>query len=151
MILHEVILLIDMHGCVSFPFHNRFLCSCPPGYYGSLCELDVNECETLPCLHGGSCFNKPGGYQCVCAPGFTGTVPLQSVVETNQDLLYYLESDHIKKKVATASKMGKKGHTHIGRQINVFPQWCLDLHLAKYLWTLFTSCLIYWFLTNPDI
>ncbi|XP_025895707.1 fibropellin-3-like [Nothoprocta perdicaria] len=34
--------------------------------------MDVNECETLPCLHGGSCINRLGGYQCSCPPGFTG-------------------------------------------------------------------------------
>ncbi|OWK57100.1 hypothetical protein RLOC_00014269, partial [Lonchura striata] len=33
--------------------------------------MDVNECETLPCLHGGSCINRLGGYQCLCLPGFT--------------------------------------------------------------------------------
>uniref|UniRef100_A0A8C5JTJ8 EGF-like domain-containing protein n=1 Tax=Junco hyemalis TaxID=40217 RepID=A0A8C5JTJ8_JUNHY len=53
-------------------FRDLFICNCAPGYYGSLCEMDVNECETLPCLHGGSCINRLGGYRCLCLPGFTG-------------------------------------------------------------------------------
>ncbi|KAM7385717.1 hypothetical protein PAMP_001779 [Pampus punctatissimus] len=51
----------------------RFHCVCPPGYFGTLCDLDVNECEVSPCLHEGICINKPGGFECVCRPGYSGT------------------------------------------------------------------------------
>lgn len=49
-----------------------FRCNCPPGYFGALCSLDVNECEASPCLNHGVCINRPGGFTCVCLPGFSG-------------------------------------------------------------------------------
>ena len=34
--------------------------------------LDVDECESDPCLNGATCMNTYGGYKCMCVPGFTG-------------------------------------------------------------------------------
>ena len=34
---------------------------------------DGNECESLPCLNNGSCWEKIRGYQCNCTAGFNGT------------------------------------------------------------------------------
>ncbi|KAG0724584.1 Neural-cadherin [Chionoecetes opilio] len=35
------------------------------------CE-DEDECAWDPCLHGGTCLNKPSGFLCQCASGFSG-------------------------------------------------------------------------------
>ena len=32
-----------------------YTCACEPGYYGQSCETNVNECNTHPCVNGGSC------------------------------------------------------------------------------------------------
>ena len=32
-----------------------YTCSCPPGYTGASCEIQVNECSGNPCRNGGSC------------------------------------------------------------------------------------------------
>lgn len=32
-----------------------YTCSCPPGYTGASCEIEVNECSGNPCRNGGSC------------------------------------------------------------------------------------------------
>lgn len=32
-----------------------YTCSCPPGYTGANCEIQVNECSGNPCRNGGSC------------------------------------------------------------------------------------------------
>lgn len=45
------------------------MCSCPPGFTGRHCELDVNEClEEKPCDQ--ACYNTLGSYYCICRDGF---------------------------------------------------------------------------------
>lgn len=56
--------------CTDLP--NGYLCSCPPGWTGTNCELDVNECLSNPCQNGGVCTNLQPGYTCACANGFEG-------------------------------------------------------------------------------
>ena len=49
------------------------LCSCVDGYTGTLCETDINECESGPCLNGGTCQQLfSGGFQCRCSAFFIG-------------------------------------------------------------------------------
>ncbi|CAB3374160.1 Hypothetical predicted protein [Cloeon dipterum] len=53
-----------------------FSCQCPVGFTGSrehyLCDTEVNLCYSNPCVNGGTCMRKEGGYTCVCKSGFTG-------------------------------------------------------------------------------
>lgn len=51
---------------------NSFTCLCPPGFTGSYCQHDVNECDSRPCLHGGTCQDSYGTYKCTCPQGYTG-------------------------------------------------------------------------------
>uniref|UniRef100_A0A0P4VXB9 EGF-like domain-containing protein n=2 Tax=Scylla olivacea TaxID=85551 RepID=A0A0P4VXB9_SCYOL len=50
-------------------------CGCGAGQVLSgardTCE-DEDECAWDPCLHGGTCINKPSGFLCQCASGFSG-------------------------------------------------------------------------------
>lgn len=36
--------------------------------------LDIDECASFPCQHGGSCTNKINDFSCKCMPGFLGKV-----------------------------------------------------------------------------
>uniref|UniRef100_A0A674JDP7 EGF-like domain-containing protein n=1 Tax=Terrapene triunguis TaxID=2587831 RepID=A0A674JDP7_9SAUR len=59
--------------CDHTPDYEGFTCSCPPGWQGTRCHVDVNECDRTPCRNRGTCTNLHGGYSCACRPGYTGT------------------------------------------------------------------------------
>ncbi|XP_062952594.1 neurogenic locus notch homolog protein 4 isoform X3 [Cynocephalus volans] len=44
----------------------------PPGFTGTRCEEDMDECRSSPCANGGQCQDQPGAFHCVCLPGFEG-------------------------------------------------------------------------------
>ncbi|XP_023215803.1 neurogenic locus Notch protein-like [Centruroides sculpturatus] len=63
--------------CDTSPIDGTYICSCPGGFKGVECTVDVDECAEVvllgsPCEHGGSCVNTPGSFQCNCTKGFTG-------------------------------------------------------------------------------
>ena len=35
--------------------------------------LEVNECDSSPCVNNASCKDRINGYECVCQPGFSGS------------------------------------------------------------------------------
>ena len=37
-----------------------------------VCDTEVNLCYSNPCLNGGKCLRKEGGYTCQCKAGFAG-------------------------------------------------------------------------------
>ncbi|KAM7303773.1 hypothetical protein ISCGN_013706 [Ixodes scapularis] len=48
-------------------------CVCPSGFAGSLCELDIGECQLMPCRNNGTCTQGPAGPLCDCqGTGFEG-------------------------------------------------------------------------------
>lgn len=47
------------------------ICMCR-GYTGPTCEIDVNECDRLPCGNGATCINEPGSFRCICPDEMTG-------------------------------------------------------------------------------
>ena len=42
------------------------------GYQGHLCQDDIPECDTQPCLNNGTCIELPGSFSCSCQPGYQG-------------------------------------------------------------------------------
>ncbi|XP_036970789.1 protein crumbs homolog 1 isoform X3 [Acanthopagrus latus] len=43
-----------------------YICSCPRGTTGSLCQEVINQCDPSPCQNGGRCESYVGGYICHC-------------------------------------------------------------------------------------
>ena len=58
----------------------NFTCSCPAEYTGTLCELDVDECNvSKPCFNG-NCNNLQPGFSCSCFAGYTGDLCQNEVI-----------------------------------------------------------------------
>lgn len=34
-----------------------------------MCQIDIDECSSTPCLNGAKCIDLPNGYDCECAEG----------------------------------------------------------------------------------
>ncbi|XP_036388557.1 LOW QUALITY PROTEIN: cadherin EGF LAG seven-pass G-type receptor 3 [Megalops cyprinoides] len=47
-------------------------CRCPAGFTGDYCETEINLCYSNPCLNGGVCARREGGYTCICRENYTG-------------------------------------------------------------------------------
>ncbi|KAI6653592.1 Neurogenic locus notch-like protein 1 [Oopsacas minuta] len=51
---------------------NCSVCLCDPGYTGTACEIDINDCEPEPCMNNGTCVDQVNDYNCTCVNGWVG-------------------------------------------------------------------------------
>ncbi|KAG7235396.1 hypothetical protein INR49_002707 [Caranx melampygus] len=66
---------------VNFPAGSgKYLCVCPEGSRGELCDQDVDECLSAPCGVG-RCINTAGGFRCECPAGLRGITCLEDINE----------------------------------------------------------------------
>ncbi|GAB1597691.1 tolloid-like protein 2, partial [Argonauta hians] len=47
-------------------------------------NLEKENCESSPCLHGGTCYNRYNGYYCSCTPGWMGLRCSEDVNECSE-------------------------------------------------------------------
>ncbi|KAG7486914.1 jagged-1a-like isoform X1 [Solea senegalensis] len=60
------------HGWCRSSTGGRFSCECEDGFTGANCHQNINDCESAPCLNGGTCIDRVRQYQCICAEGWDG-------------------------------------------------------------------------------
>lgn len=44
-------------------------CSCQAGFKGKNCSINIDECESKPCVNAILCEDRINDYQCNCKPG----------------------------------------------------------------------------------
>ncbi|GFX94272.1 sushi, von Willebrand factor type A, EGF and pentraxin domain-containing protein 1 [Trichonephila clavipes] len=49
-----------------------FYCNCSSGFTGTLCDAEVDECLSSPCLNNGTCLDKVNDFACICPAGYEG-------------------------------------------------------------------------------
>uniref|UniRef100_A0A0A9W8L0 Protein crumbs homolog 2 n=2 Tax=Lygus hesperus TaxID=30085 RepID=A0A0A9W8L0_LYGHE len=60
-------------------------CACHPGYGGKYCEIDLNECDSNPCEHGGKCIDGTASYTCDCwKTGYRGSTCSEDIDECEE-------------------------------------------------------------------
>ncbi|XP_062874107.1 versican a [Trichomycterus rosablanca] len=62
------------NGGLCLKMGNNQICSCPPGYSGDRCEIDIDECQNNPCHNGGTCIDRLNSFTCLCLPSYKGTL-----------------------------------------------------------------------------
>jgi protein eyes shut len=60
-----------------------FTCECADGWTGRFCSINIDECESSPCLNGAVCIDKIAGYACSCSKEYTGTNCEESIKVCN--------------------------------------------------------------------
>ena len=54
---------------------NYYVCECVPGYNGTFCENDIDECLVFQdCRNGATCTDLVNDFNCTCAPGYNGSL-----------------------------------------------------------------------------
>uniref|UniRef100_A0A914VZ39 Uncharacterized protein n=1 Tax=Plectus sambesii TaxID=2011161 RepID=A0A914VZ39_9BILA len=60
-------------NCTNGKLLGLFTCTCSAGYTGTVCNTEIDECDSSPCLNNGVCTDTFNGYNCTCLAAFSGT------------------------------------------------------------------------------
>ncbi len=51
---------------------DQFMCHCPLGFSGDICETNIDECADYVCGMNGQCVDLINGRVCICGDGYYG-------------------------------------------------------------------------------
>ncbi|XP_054836736.1 neurocan core protein [Eublepharis macularius] len=63
-----------LHGGTCQSSGNISSCSCPQGFTGENCEIDIDDCLSSPCQNGGTCIDETNSFVCLCLPSYGGNL-----------------------------------------------------------------------------
>ncbi|XP_061667849.1 protein jagged-2b isoform X2 [Syngnathoides biaculeatus] len=63
----------------------NFTCVCDPGFSGTYCHENINDCLNSPCKNGGTCIDGVNTFQCICPDGWEGQLCDLNVNECRHD------------------------------------------------------------------
>ncbi|XP_030628483.1 protein jagged-2-like [Chanos chanos] len=66
--------------CISQSGGN-FSCDCQPGFTGTYCHENINDCVSSPCMNGGTCVDGVNSFYCLCPDGWDGPLCEHNVNE----------------------------------------------------------------------
>lgn len=59
---------------------DQFVCMCPSGFEGAMCERVISPCVSSPCSSEATCVGSDdGSFVCICPAGFTGELCLTNI------------------------------------------------------------------------
>lgn len=53
-----------------------FRCTCPSGFHGERCEVNIDDCVRHRCQNNATCVDGVQTYSCKCTPGYMGKILL---------------------------------------------------------------------------
>lgn len=53
-------------------------------------NLDINDCDSFPCLNDGTCIDLVNGFHCLCPPGWEGNMCQNGMFIKIDSFLFFL-------------------------------------------------------------